>query len=198
MQIDTMEGHMRNKKTAFASLLLLLSILACQGTSFGSENSASPAPSDVYLDLRTLWFQTKPEDLGITAEPGSKVPYAVLMDMSVDGDLVTLASSIVGDGSLLYGSGGGFIGGVGHENVRKASIHFVELSGSFIDRMKLSTEFGLPSSGQVKIYVITPNGVYLTEELDPETLAGGTHEFSPLFLAGNDVLTELRIANGEQ
>jgi hypothetical protein len=187
---------MFNRKIAFASLLVLLSILACQGMNFGSEKSSSPA--DVYLDLRTLWFQTKPEDLGIPAEPGSKVPYAVLMDMSIDGDLVTLASSIVGDGSLLYGSGGGIIGGVELESVSKASIQFVELSGSFVDRMKLSTEFGLPSAGHIKIYVITPNGVYITEELDPETLVAGNHEFSPLFMAGNDVLAELRVAKGEQ
>jgi hypothetical protein len=64
--------------------------------------------------------------------------------------------------------------------------------------MKLSTEFGLPSPGHIKIHAITPSGVYLTEELDPETLAAGNHEFSPLFLAGNDVLTELRNANGGQ
>jgi hypothetical protein len=187
---------MLNRKIAFASLLVLLSMLACQSTYFGSENSSVPA--DVYLELRTLWFQTKPEDLGITSEPGSKVPYAVLMDMNVDGDLVTLASSIVGDGSLLSGAGGGIIGGVEHENVRTASIHFVELSGGFVDRMKLSTEFGLPLPGHIKIYVITPSGVYITEELSAETLAGGNHEFSLLFLAGNDVMTELRIADGGQ
>jgi hypothetical protein len=171
---------MLNRKIAFASLLVLLSMLACQSPYFGSENSSGPA--DIYLELRTVWFQTKPEALGLTSEPGSKVPYSVLMDMNVDGGLVTLASSIVGDGSLLYGSGGGIIGGVEHESVSKASIPFVELSGSFIDRMKLSTEFGLPLPGHNKIYVIAPSGVYITEELDAETLAAGNHEFSPLFL----------------
>ena len=73
-----------------------------------------------------------------------------------------------------------------------------ELSGVFVDRMKLSTEFGLPLPSHIKIYVITPSGVYITEELSAETLAGGNHEFSPLFLAGNDVMTELRIADGGQ
>ncbi|HEU0294931.1 MAG TPA: hypothetical protein VFR47_19470 [Anaerolineales bacterium] len=187
---------MLNRTITFASLFVLLSILACQGTSFGSGNSSSPA--DIYLELRTVWFKTKPEDLGIKSEPESKVPYSVLMDMNVDGDLITIASSIVGDGSLLFSTGGGIIGGVEHEDVRKASIHFVEVSGAFVDRMKLSTEFGLPLPGHIKIYVITPSGVYITEELDAETLAGGNHEFSTLFLAGNDVMTELRIANGGQ
>ena len=187
---------MLNRKIVFASLLVLMSILTCQSASFRSENSSSPA--DIYLELRTVWFTTKPEDLGIPSASESKVPYSVLMDMSVDGDMVTLASSIVGDGSLLFGTGGGIIGGVEHENVRKASIHLVELSRSFVDQMKLSTEFGLPSPGHIKIYVITPSGVYITDELDAETLAGGSHEFSPLFLAGNDVMTELRIADGGQ
>jgi hypothetical protein len=102
---------MLNRKFACASLLLLLSIVACQATSFGSGSSSSPAPTDIYLELRTVWFQTKPEDLGIPAEAGSKVPYAVLMDMNIDGDLVTLASSIVSDGSLLYGSGADLLAG---------------------------------------------------------------------------------------
>lgn len=186
---------MRNSKTTFASLLVLLSVLACQSTFPAGGGSSLPA--DVYLDLRVVWFQTKPEDLGLTPDPESKVPYAVVMDMGVDGGTTTIGSSIVGDGSLLTSTGGGVIGGIEHENVRKASIHFVELSGDFIDRMKLTTELGLPSPGYIKFYVMTPGGVYTTGEISADTLAEGSHEFSPLFLAGNDVITELRITSGE-
>ena len=185
---------MHIKKVALASLVLLLSTLACQSP-FSNSNSSKPA--DIYLNLRIVWFQTKPESLNITSDPASKVPYVVLMDMNVNGEVTTVASSIVGDGSLLISGGGGIVGGVQDENVRKASIHLVELSGNFVDKMKLSNETGLPLPGYIKIYVLTPSGVYLTEELEAEMLAGGNHEFSPLFQAGNDVITELRGAPSE-
>ncbi len=196
VNIQTRETYMLKKKIALASLFVLLSILACQSPFPASGDSSRPA--DIYLDLRTVWFQTKPEDLGITPDPASKVPFAVVMDMGVDGGTTTLGSSIVGDGSLLISTGGGFVGGVEHENVRNASIHFVELSGGFVDRLQLTTELGLPLPGYVKFYVITPGGVYTTGEVSTDTLAGGTHEFSPLFLAGNEVITQIRIASENQ
>jgi len=185
---------MLNSKLAFANLIIILSILACQNTIIGSE--ATPPPADIYLDLRNTWLTTKPEDLALTFEPGSKVPYAILMDMGIDGDTATIASSIVGDGSLLTSTGGGYIGGVEVENVRQASIRFVEVSGGFIDRMKLTTEFPLPSSGYIRFYVITPGGVYMTDEVKQIDLSLGSHELSPLYFAGDDVITELRIASG--
>jgi len=186
---------MRNKKIILANLLTLLSILACQSTFVASNDS--PPPMDVYLGLRNIWFTTKPEDLDIAFEPESKVPYAIVMDMGVNGDIATIVSSIVGDGSMYTSTGGGVIGGIEHENVRKASMHFVEVSGGFVDRMKLTTEFPLPSAGKIKFYVITPSGVYTTDEVNKDVLSSGNHELSPLFLAGDGVITELRISFGQ-
>jgi hypothetical protein len=185
---------MHNKKLAAVSLFVLLSILACQSIVPGSGTDSTPA--DVYLDLRNIWFETTPEDLQISYEPGSNLPYVVIMDMDIDGDTATIASSIVGDGSLYTSTGGGYIGGVGHENVRTASKQFVEVAGNFVDRMTLVTEFPLPSSGYIRFYVITPSGVYASEEFREDDLRSGNHEFSLLFLAGDNVITAIRIASG--
>jgi hypothetical protein len=189
------EDYMQNKKIIFAVLLVLLPILACQSILVPGKDS--PPPEEVYLGLRNIWFTTKPEDLDITFEPESKVPYAIVMDMGMDGNTVTIVSSIIGDGSMYTSTGGGVIGGIEHENVRKASIDFVKVSGRFIDKMELTTEFPLPSGNNIKFYLITPGGVYTTEEVDADMLASGNHELSPLFLAGNDVITELRITTGQ-
>jgi hypothetical protein len=186
---------MRNRKIILAGLLILSSILACQSAFVASKDS--PPPMEVYLGLRNIWFTTKPEDLGIKFEPESRVPYAIVMDMSVNGDMATIVSSIVGDASMYTSTGGGVIGGIGHENVRKAATHFVEVSGGFVDRMKLTTEFPLPSADNIKFYVITPGGVYTTDEVGKDVLASGNHELSPLFLAGDRVITELRITSGQ-
>jgi len=109
---------MRMKKIIFANLLILLSILACQSILAPSKDS--PSPMEVYLGLRNIWFTTKPEDLGITFESESKVPYAIVMDMGINGDTATIVSSITGDESMYTSTGGGIIGGIDHENVRKA------------------------------------------------------------------------------
>lgn len=181
---------MLHSKLTFASLFILLSILACQSI------APQSAPEDVYLDLRNLWFETKPEDLQISYEPGSKVPYAVVMDMSLDKETVSIASSIVGDGSMYTSTGGGVIGGVAHENVRTASKQFVEVAASFVDRMTLVTEFPLPPAGHIRFYVITPGGVYGSDEFKEDDLRNGNHEYSLLFLAGDNVVTAIRVSSG--
>ena len=186
---------MQNKKSNFAILLFLLPILACQSVLGPTKDS--PPPEEVYLGLRNIWFTTKPEDLNITFEPESQVPYAVVMDIGMDGDTVTIVSSIIGDGSMYTSTGGGVIGGIEHENVRKASIGFVTAAGDFIEKMELTTKFPLPSGNNIKFYLITPSGIYTTEEVDADVLASGNHELSSLFLAGNDVITELRITTGQ-
>jgi hypothetical protein len=40
------------------------------------------------------------------------------------------------------------------------------LSADFVDEMTPVTEFPLPSDGNVKFYLITPNGVYSTDEMN--------------------------------
>jgi len=179
----------------FGILLILSSMLACQGILNTSKDS--PPPGEVYLGLRNIWFTTKPEDLKITFEPKSKVPYAIVMDIGMDGNTATIVSSIIGDGSMYTSTGGGVIGGIGHENVRKASVNFVKTADGFVDKMNLTTEFPLPSGNNIKFYLITPSGIYTTKEVDADVLASGNHELSPLFLAGNDVITELKITTGK-
>jgi hypothetical protein len=189
------EGNMPTKKIIVATLVILLSMLACQAV-VPPGNDPQP-PTDVYLGLRNIWFTSGPEQAGVTPEPDSKIPYAIVMDIGFDEGTATIVSSIAGDGSMYISNGGGIIGGIEHENVRKASIKFVKAAGDIVDKMKLVTEFPLPAADNVKFYVITPSGVYSTDEFNADLLASGDYELSSLFLAGNDVITELRITNGD-
>ncbi len=182
------------KKILNAILLIFLTTLACRG-GLPREKESSP-PSEVYLGLRDIWFTSTPEETGISVEPNSTSPYAVIMDIGFEEGTATIVSSIAGDGSMYTSGGGGIIGGIDHKKVRNASINFVETAEDFVDQMELVTEFPLPGAENVKFYVITPNGVFATEEINADILASGDHEFSPLFLAGNDVITELRLISG--
>lgn len=182
---------MPTKKLITATIVILLATLAC--SSLAPSQKASKPPTEVYLGLRNIWFTTTPEQVGSKAEAGSKVPYAVVMDIGLGNGSVTIVSSIDGDGSMYTSTGGGIIGGINHETVRKASIKFVQVAKDYVGKAKLVTTYPLPSGDNVIFYLITPSGVYATEEADPNTLAKGGQELSPLFLAGNDVITELRL-----
>ena len=186
---------------------ILLTLLAISGTLLVSCSSQqkiytasedSPPPDEVYLGLRSIWLDTPPDELGIDFEEGSQIPYAVIMDIGLDNGTATIVSSIVGDGSMYTSTGGGMIGGIEHESVRNASTHFVETSSTFVEKMELVDDYPLPSPGNVKFYVVTPNGIYTGDEADPNLLISGDHELSPLFIAGNDVITTLRESSEEK
>jgi len=152
---------------------------------------------DAHLGWRNLWFTINPDELGLDLDPNTAIPFAVVMDIGQeDGVVVSLASSIIGDGSIVSSTGNRIFGGVEYENVRNASKRFVEISADFVDEMELTTEYPLPSADNIKFYVITPNGIYTAKEATWDDLGSGVHELSPLFYAGNDVLTALRKAFG--
>lgn len=178
------------KRRTFVFMLTLIFMLACQGIS--AQDQITPTPVGEYINLRNIWFTGKADDLGISVEPDSTIPFAVVMDIELDGFTVSIASSIIGDGSMYTTTGNVFIGGIENESVRNASINFVEIAEDFVGKMELTSEFPLPSAGKAKFYLITPSGIYTTYEVDPDILASGNHELSPLFLAGNDVITEIR------
>lgn len=194
-KIYCQEINMPTKKSFIAILLIVLATLACRGN-LTQKQEAAP-PSEVYLGLRDFWFNSTPEETGISVEPNSTTPYAVVMDLGFEEGTATIVSSIVGDGSMYTSGGGGILGGIDHETVRTASIKFVETAADFVDDMEMVTEYPLPGTDNVRFYLITPNGVFTAEETNADLLASGDHELSPLFRAGNDVITELRLISGE-
>jgi hypothetical protein len=153
-------------------------------------------PADVYLGLRTRLLETDPHQVGI--EPGAEMPtvWGVLMEFGASGSLVTLVSLADGTTSLYFSTGGGILGGGGHPEVAAASIRLVTLAEGFYDKMMPTTEFPLLVQGRIQFYVLTYSGAYMTD-VDAEELTHGNHEFSPLFLAANDVITQVRLVTPE-
>lgn len=196
---------MHNKKFITTIGVLIVAVLACQA---GVQNdpqeiptissSDSLSPMEKYLSWRELWFNTKPEDLGLEFGSNNSTPFAVVMEIGIGDGAASIASSIVGDGTVYTSTGSGIFGsGQRYDSVSIASIHFVEVAADFIDKMELTTEYPLPKTDNIKFYVITPTGIYTAEEADWDTLGSGNHELSPLFLAGNDVMTAIRESSGK-
>jgi hypothetical protein len=187
------EKAMGRKRILFLSIILFVFTMACGLSSLSPQTADSaPTPEDIYIQLRQTALAIQASDLNIVPAPGSTVPYGVVMDISLDSGTATFVSFISGDGSMYTSTGGGVIGGIGHENVRSASINFVSVAAGYVDQMSLTTDFPLPKAGNIKFYLITPNGVFTTGEVSSDVLSSGNHNLSPLFLAGDDVITAMR------
>lgn len=81
-----------------------------------------------YQDLRNLAFNATAEQIGVQIPADQTKIYGVIMDWDLGEGTATLVAFLSGDASLYLSSGGGVIGGSGHDNV-KSSSSFYKRSG---------------------------------------------------------------------
>ena len=151
-----------------------------------------PDPAEVYRELRGRALGMRPEEAGAAPAGGENQPYGVLMETGYPNGVATLVAFASGDASLYFSTGGGIIGGIGHESVRIASQHLIESANPFLPEMEKTTAFPLPEAGRVRFYVLTLDGAF-TAEAAPDDLSEERHALSPLFFAAHQVITELRL-----
>jgi hypothetical protein len=148
-------------------------------------------PEAVYMDMRQRALETAPASLGLTGTLAENEPYGLLMEMGIADSVVTLACFANGDAGVYYQSGGGMVGGIAHENVRKAAKDLIALSSKALPRMSRAAAHPLPSPGMVRFYALTPRGTFTTET-DRGTLGGSPNELSALFSSGQEVVAQMR------
>lgn len=161
-----------------------------------SEAHAEPrkgqAPPNVINELRDKLFTMPPTELGLS--PSIKLPnvWGVVMEIGFPDSTATLFSLAEGTTSLYFSSGGGIIGGGEHDAVRKAASEFLTAGEASRSLAKSAPEHPLPKSGMVKFYILTYTGV-VTVEAEEANISKQGHPLYNLFLAGNNVMTELRL-----
>ena len=145
-------------------------------------------------EMRKGWLTKAPED-GSYTRPDEVV--AVAMDWPMGEQIVTVLSSSGGDASLYTTSTFGIIGGIGHENVRKAATAFVGCAQHFLPLTSPTTDYPYPDGQSLRFYMVTPSGVRTV--LFP--FGAVEHADSParaLFAYGQKVVTELRLTMPKQ
>jgi hypothetical protein len=66
------------KKTLTAALAILFTSLACRSAPYQQDQQKTAVlPSDGYLGLRSSWFRSAGDEVGVKPDPESKVPLAV-------------------------------------------------------------------------------------------------------------------------
>jgi len=157
-------------------------------------------PEVVYMRLREQALETQRETLGLPGLPGevkSDEVYGLLMEMEIAGSVVTLVCFASGDASIYYQSGGGMVGGISHDNVRKAAKEFISLGQNALSRMIRTGSQPLPGAGKIRFYALTPRGT-LTTETDREAIGRPGNELSSLFYCGQEVVSQMREAQAQR
>jgi hypothetical protein len=166
------------------AVVLVVSILALRAKA--TKNADLP----VMMELRDQILNSKPEDLGLT--PVGDAPYVAVMEVVFPGAVVSVVTAATGDASLYYSSGGGVIGGIGHEAVRKAAIAFVTATGDHQASFSPTSNLSHPTEGQVRFFVRTAAGIRSATG-DETDLRAGRGPLAPLYARGQDVITQLRL-----
>ena len=116
------------------------------------------------------------------------------MDWDIGEGTATLVSFTTGDASLYLSSGGGFIGGGGHDNVIKATNNFIKKSESYLDRASLTEATPLPDKNGLTFYFLTNKGKFkATEQM--ENIESEKSQWLDLFTEANKLITEIRIVS---
>jgi hypothetical protein len=147
---------------------------------------------ETYAGLRETALSTSADQLQLTLDDRQLSAFGVLMEMGFEGATVTLVSFTTGDASLYLSTGGGIIGGIGHETVRNAADALVATAQGALPQLTKTAAFPRPDTGQVRFYVLTNRGVYASESVAEVQLGNTPHPLSALFFAGHNVITELR------
>jgi len=144
---------------------------------------------EAYMKMRQRAFETTPMNIGIAAQ-GTE-PYGIVMEMGIQISMMTLVCFADGDASVYYKNGGGMVGGISHESVRKAAKAFIALAPNAVAKMIRTTTYPLPGPDRVRFYILTPQAVFTTET-NRQALTNPKSDLGALFYAGQEVVAQMR------
>ena len=148
----------------------------------------------MYRELRSTALGLDPASIETGAgEPWNGATVAA-MELSVDGGTATILAVADGTVSMYLSTGGGVIGAGEHAAVRAEGRRFRSVVADSRGSLAPTVDFPLPAPGQVRFHAVL--GPDRATAAAPETLLrGGRHPLSPLYAAGQDLLTEIRLAS---
>ncbi len=179
------------------AVMLYLRHQKSQQAAAAAARKAKETPAEAFLRLRQEALETPAASLGLPGELKPNEPFGIVMEMGIPSSVVTLACFANGDARLYYKTGGGMVGGISHEKVRRAAQEFTGLARKAMARMSRVTTFPIPPEDRVRFYVLTPRGVF-TIQTDREALGEPGNELAPLFYSGQEVVTQMRLVQEER
>lgn len=145
-------------------------------------------------DLRAKILSLHPSDIGL--EPTDDLPrvWGVLMDMGMAAGWATVMTLADGTTSLYTSGTFGIIGAGAHPTVASASSRLLRKIESNLDIFEATSQFEPPAGGDTRFLVLTYDGIHARRG-PSDTLAKGGDPLSPIFDAGQELLTKIRLAS---
>jgi hypothetical protein len=159
-----------------------------------ARGEAEPPPAEIYLELRQQVLTLTPAQLD-DALPADEPILALLMETGYPEAVATLVVVADGSASLYFSNGGGIIGAGEHGSVAEASRRWLEVARDFLPQLAAVTDPPPPEEGLTQFVGVTRTGVRSTV-VPQGDLAEGRHPLSPLFHAGQGVITQIRLIEG--
>jgi hypothetical protein len=153
-----------------------------------------PAAAEVYTGLRRQVLDLSRDQLGDGTLADAPIT-ALLMETGYPEAVVTLVGVADGTSSLYFSNGGGVIGAGEHSAVAEATRRWLEAGSEFLSHLSVVTDPPLPDEGLTQFVAVTDEGLRSARALEEE-LGNGEHALSPLFYAGHDVITQIRLVEG--
>jgi hypothetical protein len=150
-----------------------------------------------YVALRHQALHRSRVELGLTKPFEATKPWGVLMETTDEEASVTVFALSDGNASIYLSTGGGFIGGAGHEAVRHAAFNMVRVAGALVPLLSPTESFPLPNLGGTIFYLRTEAGMLTGVAMEDE-LRQRRHPLAPLYFAGQDVITQYRLVSEKQ
>ena len=114
-----------------------------------------------YEDLRNMALSVTQEQIGVNISADETKIYGVIMDWDLGEGIATVVAFKSGDASVYLSSGGGVIGGTGHENVKTAAIRLVKEAHKYLANTKPTDKTPLPGKDMVNFYFLTNKGKFV-------------------------------------
>ena len=151
-------------------------------------------PAEVYVGLRRQALAVTRQQLDPEAASDGEV-LALLLETGYPEAVATLVGLADGTTSMYFSNGGGMIGAGQHEAVAAATHRWLELGEQALDQLpQAPAEVLLPDEGMTQLVAVTETGLRAARAPEEE-LGGGGHSLSPLFYAGHDVITAIRLVD---
>jgi hypothetical protein len=191
IHLSRKSGTVRRLCVAWQKMKFLRALFSGLLVTTAAQAGAPPMKSaaEMMREMRIGWLTRVPEHGGYQRQDEV---VTVLMDWPLGEQIVTVLSSSAGDASLYTMGTFGIIGGIGHENVRKAAAAYVACAQRHLEVATPTTDYAYPGNRIVRFFMVTPSGVRAVSFPLREVERAGTpaHE---LFAAGQRVVTELRL-----
>jgi hypothetical protein len=117
-----------------------------------------------------------------------------MMDIGMPEGSATFVAIADGSVSIYTSSGGGVLGAGDHVAVRAAGNRFRAVLAGARNDLRSTTEFPLPAAGEVRFQLRTEDAGF-TGVAPEAALRTGRHPLSEAYAAGQDLITEIRLAS---